>query len=728
MKQANYSKKSSRGAEQNWLKPDYAMRYLLDHLPQGIRIIDTHYEVRFLNQAFGKMSGVKPENATGMKCWEVFASPFCHTSQCSLARIVSEGEEMRAEMGRTRVDGSITPCVLSAFPVYKDGNKLCGIVECFQDVSDKKNTEESLREFENLYGTIFQSTGTANCIIDQMGLITRVNNQWEKTTGYNRLEVEGRMYLNEFFCSDKQTAVFVCYEGLESASSTKGENWETRMVNKSGNIRHVIVTTQTVPGYEKRVVVVIDITERKNIEEELRRTASRYKAIFECAPVSISESDYSNIKIIFDDLRSQGVMDIRQYLRKNDLNIALNKKGFPMVKLNRAAIDLWGASSASEVLSSVARSMQEKDVTFDTHCDTLARLFEGQTQFSKEDTIIDARGKQKHLWTIVTVAPGYEDILKSVYIITMDITELINKTQKLLEYEQHLKEMVAERTAELEKTQEYLNEEIERSRAIGKKLKKSLEQESRVRRELQSQIKQRIEFTRALVHELKTPLMPMLGAGEVLCEQLEEEPFSSYARMVYQGSLQLEKRIDQLLDIAKGEIGALTIDKKHFNPMKLLKNISECMMANSQKYGHKVSINIPDTMNEIHADYERLQQVLQNIVNNAFKFTPETGIVKFSSFQTGAETVFEVVDTGIGIKERDKPKLFKPYEGVLSSKYGFSGLGLGLTLSKMLVELHSGAIDIQSQKDQGTRVVVKIPNNVDFDETTREAEKGHCGF
>jgi len=720
MKKSGFSKQISSGAEPGWFDPDSPMRYMLDRLPQGIRIIDTQYNVCFINRSFARMSGIEAENAAGMKCWELFTSPFCHTSQCSLTRIASSCKEFQAEIERTKQDGSNIPCILSAFPVFTAENNLGGIMECFQDISDKKHTEEALRESENLYSTIFQSTGTANCIVDQGGVIAMVNNQWEKTTGYNRREVEGRMHIIDLIHPDEKTKADNLYDGSELAPVIDGENREIRIVDKSGHVRHVLVTTQAVPGHEKRVVAIIDITDRKNIEEELKRTASRYRAIFEYAPVSISEGDYSAVKSIFDQLRSQGIKDIRHFLRKNQLNVALDKEESPVVKLNRAAVELWGAHSANEVLASFARSMQERDATFDTHCDTIARLYEGQTQFSKEDTIIDARGTLKHIWTLVTVAPGYEDTLKSVYITTMDITELKNKTEKLLEYEHHLKEMVAERTAELEKTQEYLNKEIERSRAFGEKLKKSLEQESRVRRELQSQIKQRIEFTRALVHELKTPLVPMLGAGEVLCQQIEEEPCSSYARMMYQGSLQLEKRIDQLLDIAKGEIGALTIDRRCFNPLDLLKNISECFMANSQKYGHKITIDIPDNMDPVFADQERLQQVLQNIVNNAFKFTPETGIVKFSSYQTEADTVFEVVDNGIGIEEQYKSKLFKPYEGVLSSKHGFSGLGIGLTLSKMLVELHSGTIKIHSQKGEGTRVVVRIPNGAGCDDADVE--------
>lgn len=213
MKKSGFSKQISSGAEPGWFDPDSPMRYMLDRLPQGIRIIDTQYNVCFINRSFARMSGIEAENAAGMKCWELFTSPFCHTSQCSLTRIASSCKEFQAEIERTKQDGSNIPCILSAFPVFTAENNLGGIMECFQDISDKKHTEEALRESENLCSTIFQSTGTANCIVDQGGVIAMVNNQWEKTTGYNRREVEGRMHIIDLIHPDEKTKADNLYDG-----------------------------------------------------------------------------------------------------------------------------------------------------------------------------------------------------------------------------------------------------------------------------------------------------------------------------------------------------------------------------------------------------------------------------------------------------------------------------------------------------------------------------------
>jgi signal transduction histidine kinase len=317
-------------------------------------------------------------------------------------------------------------------------------------------------------------------------------------------------------------------------------------------------------------------------------------------------------------------------------------------------------------------------------------------------TFVTLQGNTSYHRTQYSIAQGYEKTWAKVFICVSDITELKMFENELIAYKDHLEEMVADRTHELQE-----------SRHREQKL---LEVERKTRKELEEQIENRLLFTRALVHELKTPLMPMLGASEILSNELREEPYRSYATVMNKGICQLGKRVDELLDIARGEIGILKLQRSVFNPLDLLNDVVEFMRAESVLSGQKIVIELPHSMRPLWSDKDRLRQVLINIANNAFKFTSDKGTITLKAFETSEHVIFEIRDTGIGMDEKTKEKLFKPYEVAHEDNHLLGGLGLGLTLCKMIVELHSGKIEIKSKKNKGTCVTFTIPfelNNKD---------------
>jgi signal transduction histidine kinase len=132
---------------------------------------------------------------------------------------------------------------------------------------------------------------------------------------------------------------------------------------------------------------------------------------------------------------------------------------------------------------------------------------------------------------------------------------------------------------------------------------------------------------------------------------------------MHQGSCHLEKRIDELLDIARGEIGLLKLQSSYIEPLELVHEVGEFMKAEALKHGQKITIESPPSMGPIYADYDRLHQVLMNIINNAFKFTPDKGTITLRVSESGKYALFEVSDSGIGMdKEPGKTYLsLMPY-------------------------------------------------------------------
>jgi len=248
----------------------------------------------------------------------------------------------------------------------------------------------------------------------------------------------------------------------------------------------------------------------------------------------------------------------------------------------------------------------------------------------------------------------------------------------------------------------------ERKRSENK-LQQLYEQERKLRQELEAEMKRRVEFTRALAHELKTPLTPVMASSELLVAELKQEPLLSLAKNVNRGASNLNNRINELLDLARGEIGMLQIKSETVDIGKLLREAAQDMTPVAGGKNQSLVLELPDFMPLIRGDGGRLRQVIQNLLNNACKYTPEGGKITLRGRRDGAHFVGEVQDTGQGITEEEQKRLFEPYHRLERDREHFSGLGLGLALSKTIVELHGGQIWVKSQPGKGSTFGFSIP-------------------
>ena len=241
------------------------------------------------------------------------------------------------------------------------------------------------------------------------------------------------------------------------------------------------------------------------------------------------------------------------------------------------------------------------------------------------------------------------------------------------------------------------------------KLQELYEQERKLRQELEAEMKRRVEFTRALAHELKTPLTPVMASSELLVSELKKEPLLSLAKNINRGASNLNNRIDELLDLARGEIGMLQLKPELVDLPKLLREVADDMTPVASSHGQSLILELPPSLPLAWADEGRLRQVVLNLLNNAAKFTPEGGKIILRAREDSANLVVEVQDTGRGITAEEQQRLFEPYHRLESDRDHLSGLGLGLALCKTLVELHGGRIWVQSQAGRGSIFGFSVP-------------------
>jgi PAS domain S-box-containing protein len=231
-------------------------------------------------------------------------------------------------------------------------------------------------------------------------------------------------------------------------------------------------------------------------------------------------------------------------------------------------------------------------------------------------------------------------------------------------------------------------------------------------REVERANRQKNEFLASMSHELRTPLHTIIGFSELLTEQLEGplgEKQQRFVGHILQDARHLLELINEILDISKIESGRLELKRESFDFGQCVEEV----LAGIRHQAAAKNITL-ENKNRFHdslyADRLRVKEILYNLLSNAVKFTPESGRVWVEAFSEGDALHVSVCDTGIGIPEKEHPSIFEKFYQVGDASGGTrEGTGLGLPITKHLVELHGGSISVESRPGQGSRFHLTLP-------------------
>lgn len=217
-------------------------------------------------------------------------------------------------------------------------------------------------------------------------------------------------------------------------------------------------------------------------------------------------------------------------------------------------------------------------------------------------------------------------------------------------------------------------------------------------------------FLAMMSHEIRTPLNGVLGIVDVLDQRLEKAPNRDFLGVIRDSGYQLLHVLDDVLDFSKIEAGALTFEDAPFRPAEIAETLAARFAPEASRKALSFDVVLMGGRAALRGDRHRVAQILTNILSNALKFTESGGVSFTVADAPGGGVVYSVQDSGLGMTEAQIARIFEEFtQGDNSTTRRFGGSGLGMSITRRLLELMGGSIDIQSSPGQGTTVRVALP-------------------
>lgn len=223
----------------------------------------------------------------------------------------------------------------------------------------------------------------------------------------------------------------------------------------------------------------------------------------------------------------------------------------------------------------------------------------------------------------------------------------------------------------------------------------------------------RREFVANVSHELRTPLTNVKSYAETIIsagDDLPPELRENFLGVIVSETDRMTRIVKDLLTLTKFDYGKMEMNISRFPFAEAVQNVYKAVSLAAKNRGHTLTIDCPDDLPEVNGDRERIEQVIMNIVSNAIKYTADGGKIAIRTGTQGKNVYVRVSDNGVGIPEKDLPRLFERFYRVDKARSRASGgTGLGLSIAKEILNQHNGDIFIESVYGEGTDVTITLP-------------------
>ncbi len=631
------------------------MAQLLTSIGDGVIAVDSAEKIIFMNEAAERITGWESAKAHGQPFDVVFNLYHAQTKK----RLASPVAEVRQSGLATGLhdqtvlitkDGAMKYLSASCAPIGPQGKYFSGVVVVFRDISRYKVMEKTIENEKNNLRTILNSAPVGMYIVDESRAIRQINGAALKLLGRNLGEVIGRTFGDAFCCRN-------------SLEKEKGCGY-------SDSCQYCEFQRAVSLAFEGLAVSGIECS--KTIVHNGREVLFWFRA--SASPIVVDGKPMVMVALV--DITDQKQKE-SSIIKTRDYYLRIFES-FPTIiwRINitgemESINETWQTLTGQTISQAAGHGWlervhpEDRRKCFDPNYSRINEkgLFEGEIR------VLDLSGQYRWLYCVHKLYSNMTGIAEGYIGMGIDITD-----RKIAE--------------------EQLKGARDKAEAVNKA---------------------KSEFLANMSHEIRTPINGIMGMIDLtLLTGLNTEQKENLAT-AKSCARSLLGIINDILDFSKMEAGKLLLQSHNFKLRTLLDEVIKAHSHRAKRKGLDLDYTFSTAIPEIlSGDSNRLRQVLNNLIDNAIKFTEHGGValaIKASEAGKGSvEIVFVVRDTGIGIAPHEMDKLFKTFsqvDGSTTRRYG--GTGLGLVISKQLVEMMGGKMWVESEKDLGSTFYFTIP-------------------
>ncbi|MBU8893832.1 MAG: PAS domain S-box protein [Bacteroidales bacterium] len=556
-------------------------------------------------------------------------------------------------------NGDVIYIDISVSEIIKSNEGITGTISYLQDITERRISEEKIKRLAHTIESITESVS----ITDTSNNIVHVNRALLKLYGYSASELIGKTPDVLRAKQDEHVTQVIFAE-------TKNENWTGEVWNKKkdGTIFPIELTTSSIKDEKGKTIALVgigrDITQRKKAENLKRIMYNISQA------VNITENIENFISII-----------------REQLGTIVDTTNFYVAFIDEHT-NTFSAPYMSDEKDNYTRIPVGKSLTG-------YLIKQNKPVLLKKDEILELNklGKIDLIGTLAEVWLGVPLKIKNK-VFGAFVVQSYKDKNAFNESDVEMLEFISNQ----------LSISIERRRFIDD-LEKALEK-------AKESDKLKTAFLTNMSHEIRTPMNGIVGFSKLLLKQdLTTESKTKFVSIINKSSQQLLRIIGDIMDISKIETGQLEVIVEAFSVYDLIDSIYNFFKPQFDSGGIelRISKNLPKKYRELKSDYGKINQVLNNFVSNALKFTGK-GFVEIACYYKAGNVEFKVKDTGIGIEKSSHDNIFERFRQVETNHTRtYGGTGLGLSISKGFVQLLGGEIWLESVMQEGSAFYFSIP-------------------
>lgn len=737
------------------LAPSAEMKSLLEHSSRSIIILDADFRILWFN---GKASRemynfFKEELKTGSSYWDYVERDgnkrFIRNFQSSLkGRTISIEQRIKKPEnteGELWIDGRFSPLC------GKTGN-ITGVIYSYENISDKKRTEQKLVDQANVMQAIDHNSSQGFILIDNDNRIISCNllapallatDTEADSLGKNVIECLHPYWKNQF-----EAGLKVARGGGTVSIEFDKPAPEVQTVE----IRFTPVKDRL--GKQQMVSIwAYDITDKVEAERKLRKSEANLKAVFNSSSQTFYLLDRKLNILAYNQaaaelVKEQYGMELKEGMNVLDITAKENLVQF--------RVETERAFSGRKVHVEKRFTRGEKEYWFDRHINPVFNgkgevdritlwsiditerkiaekaLKENESKFRKLASLlpvgiyqVDVNGNSTYIneslqlilgSNMISILDGSwsKNIHKEDYGKVKDIWNRISKEKDPFSIEYRYERMPGVEVHLMEQAQPLFNHLGEYRGYLGtviditeQKRAQQLLQEKHV---AENSLKFRSDFLASMSHEIRTPLNGIMGLSELLLDTKLSDTQKSKVYNILDASKDLRSIVNDVLNLSELEAGKVVLQKEIFNVADLIETIAERFEPEATAKALSLNFDISTTDIQLNTDRRRVTQVLSNLVRNAIKFTQKGSVTVSVAKNADGKLIVRVADTGPGIPKKDQKKLFQDFSQLQhTTAQNLEGTGLGLSISKKLISLIGGEIGVESKVAEGSTFWFTIP-------------------